>query len=124
MSAVLFALMLTLAGDPAAWPADPTRPVVLGDGDWIRRPDQDQLSAALPPAARTAGVGGKVLLNCMIAYDGTLEDCSVLSETPAALGLGAAALGLVGQFQLRPQVDDQSTTGGRIVVPVRFPAPG
>lgn len=129
MFAVLFALFLAAADpsppvDPSTWPADPTRAVIIRGNNWIRQPTEARLTEAWPAAARQAGVSGKVVMNCMVAYDGGLEDCRVLTETPAGMGFGAAALSLTGQYQLSPNVDGQSTTGGRMLVPVRFrPAP-
>lgn len=129
MLLALFVLLLTAANpapparDPSSWPADPTRPVVISDKDWIRRPTDAQLAEAWPAEAKKAGVDGRAVLNCEVAYDGAMEDCKVFVETPAGKGFGAAALSLSGRFQLSPMVDGQSTTGGRMLVPVRFRAP-
>ena len=59
-------------------------------------------------------------MDCLLAYDGGLKDCRVISETPPGMGFGAAALGLTRLYQLQPMVDGQSATDGRIVIPVRF----
>lgn len=124
MFVALIALLLTATDPPSTWPADPTRPVFVTDRNWIRRPSAAQLAAAWPAAARQAGVRGKVVMDCMVAYDGGLQDCKVVVETPADLGFGAAALGLAGHYQLTPMVDGQSATGGRMMVPVRFQPAG
>lgn len=129
MLIALLALLLAAADpsppvqDPSSWPADPIHPVIITEKSWIRRPTPEQLAAALPDAARQAKVGGRALMNCMVAYDGTLEDCQVVSETPPGLGFGAAARSMTGQFQLSPMVDGQSTTGGRMMVQVKFQPP-
>ncbi|MDO8295280.1 MAG: TonB family protein [Caulobacter sp.] len=123
MVVALFALLLA-AADPSSWPADPTRPVVISETDWLRRPTPAQLADAWPAAARAAGTTGKVLMNCLLAYDGGLKDCQVISETPPGMGFGAAALSLAGAYQLTPVVDGQSATDGRIVISVRFQPPG
>lgn len=125
MLVTLITLMLA-AADPAApppWPADPTRPMFITDEDWIRTPSPTQLAGARPAAATKAGTGGKVLMDCLLAYDGTLKDCRVLTETPPGLGFAAAALGLTGAFQVQPMVDGQSVTDSRLVVAVKFPPP-
>lgn len=128
MLVALLALSL-VAAEPASsevsppWPADPTRPVIIGDTSWLRRPTPEQLAAALPVAARDAGVGGEVVMNCMVTYDGDMNDCQVVIETPTGLGLGAAAVGLARAFQLNPMIDGQSSTGGRILIPVKFRPP-
>lgn len=121
MLIALIALMLA-AADPPPWPADPTRPVFVSDTHWIRRPTPTQLAEAWPAAAKQAGTSGKVLMDCLLTYDGGLKDCRVISETPAGMGFGPAALGLTRLYQLQPVVDGQSATDGRIIVPVRFQA--
>lgn len=120
MLVALLALMLAAADDaPPPWPADPTRPVIISEDDWLRRPTPEQLAAAKPPAAR---VRGDVVMYCMVTYDGGLGDCQVVSETPAGLGFGAAATGLARAFQVNPMIDGQSSTGGKILVGVTFKA--
>lgn len=126
MFVALIALMLAADPPPPApppWPADPTRPVFVGETNWLRRPTPTQLADAWPAAARAAGATGKVLMDCLLAYDGGLKDCRVISETPPGMGFGAAALGLARLYQLQPMVDGQSATDGRIVIPVRFQPP-
>ncbi len=121
MFVALIALMLAADPPPPApppWPADPTRPVFVGETNWIRRPTPTQLADAWPAVARAAGTTGQVLMDCLLAYDGGLKDCRVISE-----GFGAAALGLARLYQLQPMVDGQSATDGRIVIPVRFQPP-
>lgn len=104
---------------PPPWPADPTRAVIIGEDDWIRRPLPEQIAAARPPATRERG---EVVMNCMVTYDGGLSDCQVVAETPAGLGFGPAAVGLARAFQLNPMIDGQSSTGGKILVAVTFRA--
>ena len=63
----------------------------------------------------------EAVLSCMVKRDGGLTACSVQSETPAALGVGQAALSMASQFQvdlLGP--DGKSRAGSFIDVPVRI----
>ena len=114
------AMLLAAPDDaPPPWPADPTRAVIIGEDDWLRRPTPEQIAAARPPAAQ---VRGEVVMNCMVTYDGGLGDCQVVSETPPGLGFGAAATGLARAYQLNPMIDGQSSTGGKILVAVTFRA--
>ena len=70
-------------------------------------------------------VAGSVRLLCQVTADGHLENCTVLSETPAGHGLGQAALATSSKFRMRPQFSDgRPTAGAKIVIPVTFQPPG
>lgn len=69
-----------------------------------------EIQRAYPPAARRARISGNVLLSCRIRLDSRLENCSVVRETPAGQGFGAAALTQVVRFRAAPP-----TEGGRVV---------
>jgi len=70
-------------------------------------------------------VAGSVRLLCQVTADGRLENCTVLSETPAGYGLGQAALATSSKFRMRQQFSDgRPTVGAKIVIPVTFQPPG
>ncbi|HEY1752208.1 MAG TPA: hypothetical protein VGG29_13180 [Caulobacteraceae bacterium] len=50
-----------------------------------------------PPAALTQKLDGSATLSCARAADGALADCSLVSETPAGQGFGAAALAIAAR---------------------------
>jgi TonB family protein len=57
-----------------------------------------------PAAARAAGVSGFAKLLCHRTEHYRLADCTVLSETPAGSGFGAAALTLAGLSKDNPNI--------------------
>jgi hypothetical protein len=58
-----------------------------------------------PPAARAAGVQGQVVLSCVHDAHLALKNCTLVSETPAGQGFGAAALTMAAQSPENPKVD-------------------
>ncbi len=90
-----------------------------GKPNWVATPNTDQLSAAMP---RT-GEGGtiRVLLNCLIAPDGSATDCKIESETPADKGYGAAALSVSQFFKVSVwSLEGLPTVGARVRIPLRY----
>ena len=69
-----------------------------------------------PEAAWRQGLGGTVLLRCTAENGRRIRDCSVVSERPAGLGFGAAALKL--QPSLPPS---RGECGSLLVCKVTFP---
>ena len=60
-------------------------------------------------------------MKCRVTEQGTLADCSVVSEDPPGEGFGEAALKLSGGFRMEPKTaDGQSVKGAVIVIPIRF----
>jgi protein TonB len=45
-----------------------------------------------PDRAQRMEVSGKATISCTVTAKGTLESCSVVSENPADMGFGDAAL--------------------------------
>lgn len=90
---------------------------------WTAAPTYAQATAAFPPKARAAGVGGRATLNCGFKSGGLLGGCDVLTQTPTGLGFGAAARSLaplfVGPATYGP--DKKSTKGVRTQIAVTFP---
>lgn len=69
-----------------------------------------------PQAGRAAApVAGVASVQCMVADQGALTRCALLSESPAGAGLGAAALDVAPMFR-RPD----ATPGQMVTIPMRF----
>lgn len=128
----MFGALLSIvlqAGAPAATPAAapaPTaaQPSVITAPDWISRPTGDDMARLYPRAAAIAEVEGRVTLACSVTAEGLLAECSVTSEDPADQGFGAAALGMVPKFRMRPLTKDGvPVAGGTVRIPVRFVLP-
>jgi TonB family protein len=79
--------------------------------DWMKRPAPADLAGVFPKAAARKGVDGRATIRCQASVEGFLQKCVVLSETPADLNFGAAALQLAPQFRMTPKI-----RGGKPVV--------
>jgi periplasmic protein TonB len=85
----------------------------------VRSPPVPEIRANHPRAARSRY--GNAALSCVVRLDQRLEDCRVISETPAGLGFGEAALRLVDQFRVQPPTEDgRPVEGQRLVVGIDF----
>jgi len=93
--------------------ATPARPTIARAAEvvWQTRANADQFSAVYPQQARRASVAGRVQLNCVIQQDRSAA-CSVIGETPAGYGFGAAAMRVARYYRARGTLDDGSTSVG------------
>lgn len=73
-----------------------------------------------PHAARSRKVGGTVVLACLVPRPGPPKRCTVVSETPADIGFGEAALRMSADFLIRPITRDKAVLAIPIIVPVEF----
>lgn len=91
---------------------------------WLRQPDGTDLIRAMPLDALRSSppTPGRVVLDCYVEGDGRLIDCSVMTEEPAGMGFGDAALSLAPMFQLNREVQalDESS---RIALPISWAFP-
>ncbi len=112
----------TVEETPVVSTAPATRaPSVITNPDWVQRPSGDQLMRAYPNRAIEAGITGSAQLNCAVQVDGRLNDCRIVSETPARQGFGRAATSLSRYFRMSPRtVDGQAVEGARVTVGIRF----
>lgn len=108
--------------DPAM--LDPARRIV-GRPDWRSLPSPGDVGGAYPAKALDEGVSGaRVSMDCLVGAGGQVEDCRVLSETPAGYGFGEAARALAPHFRLSVWTEEGlPTMGGRVTIPMRYEAP-
>jgi hypothetical protein len=97
--------------------------VQIGHPRWAETPREDQLMAARPAMARWLHLDGFVRLTCTADVIGALRDCSVARESPAGVGLGAAALSMRSRFRLSSSLVAEGAAGERVAVVLRFPDP-
>ena len=78
-------------------------------------PAPDAISALAGPTE------GKVVVECLVAPEGSLTDCLVVEETPAGRGLGARALQESAKLKMDAQtVAAMSASGARVRIPFTF----
>ena len=108
---------------PSLPPAPPR--AVISNPDWMRMPTGAELASLYPRAAMAKHLGGHTRMSCRVQADGTLTSCVILSETPAGLGFGRAAIQTSRYFKMRPKtVDGQPVEGFYIDIPLDWTPPG
>lgn len=91
---------------------------------WLRLPSAEDLAKFYPPEAAKAGTSGSATIGCTVAADGTLANCTVVEETPAAMGFGEAALKMGTRIKMgRLSSDGKSTAGAAVRIPFVFRLP-
>lgn len=90
--------------------------------DWTYKPPDAQILSVWPEAAYRARIDGHVVLNCLVDTHGLAEDCAVVSETPAKLGFGRAALLLRPSFKLKPSLGPNGPVAAMRILNVGFKA--
>ncbi len=112
---------IEVAASPApasATPAPPPARVI-----WTQSFSQRRLAELYPDTAARNGVGGRVVLDCVVqpALD---VACTVVSSTPATAGFDRAALRLVSSNRARAtRSDGSSAVGAHTRVAVNFQPP-
>ena len=89
--------------------------------NWRKIPSGDDMAHFYPEGAMRRELGGKALMQCKVAREGTLYACTVISESPPNEGFGEAALKLAPYFEMTPQMEDgRPVAGGVVRIPVVF----
>jgi len=127
-SVALSLLAASVKADEPKPPAMPVRPPdarsTITNPDWIALPSGDQLNAYYPDLAQVLNLAGEARMGCEVTATGSLTNCSIVSETPAGIGFGQAALGMSKFFQMRPKtVNGQPVGGAGVVIPLKFVRP-
>lgn len=90
---------------------------VITNPHWLKLPTADDMSNFWPANGLHDGAAK---LRCVVTSRGTLDKCSVLSESPEGAGFGGAAMLLTPLFVMEPKTVDGTPVGGVIIIPIRF----
>lgn len=86
---------------------------------WTRTPTVSDMHNYYPVRAGTKG--GKAALECRIDAAGAFSACTVTSETPTDVDLGAAALKLSRLFRMKPKDAEGKPVEGRwLMLPIEW----
>lgn len=89
--------------------------------DWVKKPGAAELAGVFPRFKAGKGVDGQARITCRIDEAGFLQRCVVVSEEPAGVGFGAAALQLAPQFRMSPKIrGGKAVPGGEVTIPINW----
>lgn len=69
---------------------------------WLHHPSGDDVSSVYPAHEQRLHNSDRVVLDCAIADDGTLQSCDVVDDKRPNVGFDKAALKLVKLFKMSP----------------------
>lgn len=121
LAAALFAaLPLMISAAPALSDETPVRmvdPIFAQQPAWAVRKYGGPGLFFPEKADRGRLVTGTAVIQCVLAANGALDGCAVVSETPADYGFGDAALKMAERRALTatPRIDDGHPVGGEVV---------
>lgn len=91
---------------------------------WLNLPSSADFAPYMPERAKRKGRTGSAVLKCIVQPDGRLGSCLEVSETPAGLDFGAAALKMIGLFRMAGRTSTGLATAGlSLTLTVEFPPP-
>lgn len=104
---------------------DPARPPeVIERPAWARKPTGQTVHRVFPDRAMYLAIPGRAVVQCQVRLNETLEGCSIVEETPAGMGFGAALLRVTSDFRMTPlRHDGVAVDGGVVRIPISFSTP-
>ena len=103
---------------PPPAPPAPVRPSTITNVQWARqpRPTADDF----PARALEREISGSATVECTARSNGSPANCQVISEEPAGMGFGRAAVRVVQRGQLSPRTVDGAAQDATFRVRVPF----
>jgi protein TonB len=103
---------------PPPAPPAPPRPSTITNVQWSRqpRPTADDF----PARALEREISGSATVECTARSNGAPANCRVISEEPAGMGFGRAAIRVVQRGQLSPRTVDGAAQDATFRVRVPF----
>jgi TonB family protein len=103
----------------------PSQSDVIENPSWLHRPSGDDIVQYYPPRAMDLGREGFSSIKCIVTASGSVENCTIVSETPDGYGFGAAALRLSALFKMKMTAPDgQPVQGKSVVIPISWKLAG
>jgi protein TonB len=96
-----------LATEEQVGALEPVFNPVITHPDWIRKPSAAQMERVFPERAIRMGVSGKATLACLVAANGSVGSCDVVSEDPGEFRLRQ------GRTQAAALFPDEAAAGRR-----------
>jgi TonB family protein len=104
-------------------------PRTISQPEWLRTAASDQTQQVFPPKAADAGLKtGRAVLDCAADAHGMMTNCQVVSEDPAGMDFGPAALRVAAVMGVNPWTDEgEPAEGAHVKFAIRLndkePAP-
>jgi TonB family protein len=94
----------------------------LGRAQWVRTFEAAPDQVLFPPAAVKAGLKtGSATVDCVIAANGALSQCAVVSESASGVGFGELAIKIAEAFVTNPWTDEGlPAQGAHVRLPIRL----
>lgn len=118
VAATAVAASSAMAADPApapaaACPAPDNKDAVafIKNPKWLSHPSSDDVNKAFPPFEMKQHKSDRTVVDCAIADDGSLKDCTVVEDKRPHAGFDKATLSLTKFYKMDPLASQPAYTG-------------
>ena len=107
-----FALAADAPGGAPGCPAPGSKDVAyIKNPKWLHQASGDDVTKAYPPFAYKGHKNDRTVMDCAVADDGGLTDCTVVDDKRPKMGFDKAALSLTKLFKTAPLSEQSAYTG-------------